>query len=169
MLLWHNFIQILVGMFNLYTRQMFFIIFIRSHLHFMASHGFDDHINKIKVLKHTFIMIQIVFKLPILAQQDLLICICNKRVASGLNLSSWSRFQGYICKGSVENDPKHLQIVTKLNTTLYIIYCVMANGGFNLSQQVEMLILHNKNYNYVKRRKRRPRPSYVARKFTCRD
>jgi hypothetical protein len=45
----------------------------------------------------------------------------------------------------------------------------MVNGGFNLSQQVEMFILHNKNYNYVKRRERRPRPSYIARKFTCRD
>ncbi len=111
----------------------------------------------------------IVLKLLILAQQDLLICKHSKRVASGLNLSSQSRFQGYICKGSMENDPKHLQILTKLNTTLYIVYYVMANGGFNLSQQVEMLILHYKNYNYVKRRKRRPRPSYITRKFTCRN
>jgi hypothetical protein len=76
----------------------------------MANHGFDDHINKIRVLKHTFIMIQIVLELPILAQQDLLICLHSKRVASGLNLSSRSRFQGYVCKESVENDPKHLQI-----------------------------------------------------------
>jgi hypothetical protein len=80
----------------------------------MANNGFNDHINEIKVLKHTFIMIQIVLKLPILAQQDLLICKRTKRVANGLNLSSQSRFQGYICKGNVENDPKHLQILTKL-------------------------------------------------------
>ncbi len=96
---------------------------------------------------------RVVLKLPILAQQDLLICKCGKRVANGLNLSSQSRFQGYICKGSVETGPKHLQNLTKLNTTLYIIYYVMANGGFNLSQQVEMFILHYKNYNYVKRKK----------------
>ncbi len=49
-------------------------------------------------------MIQIVLKLPILAQQDLLICKHSKRVASGLNFLSQSRFQGYICKRSVEND-----------------------------------------------------------------
>ncbi len=44
----------------------------------------------------------------------------------------------------------------------------MANGGFNLSQHVEMLILDNKNYNYVIKINFK-RPSYIARMFTCRN